>query len=296
MISALLAAALYVAAALWSDAGKFAAAVGRIGPGVLAAVLALSAANYALRAGRWRAFLAALGHRVGWGRAAANYVGGFALTTTPGKAGEAIRSLGLKRRCGVPVVDSLAAFFAERFSDVMALALIAALALPALPHGDALAALAALAVGVALWVAASPGRTAALARALARVLPHHFATPFTSLAGQAGRLTRGAPLVLGTLLAIVSWSAEAWALHAIVAAMGAQVGVALAMGIYAAALLGGAVFFLPGGLGSTEAILFALLLRAGLDPVSAAAATVVSRVTTLWFAVVLGWIVLALER
>ena len=71
-------------------------------------------------------------------------------------------------------------------------------------------------------------------------------------------------------------------------------GAAEATGIYALALLGGALFFLPGGLGGTEAFLFALLLRSGIDPAAAGAATVISRVTTLWFAVLLGWITLFL--
>jgi len=74
--------------------------------------------------------------------------------------------------------------------------------------------------------------------------------------------------------------------------MGANAGVAGAIGIYSIALLGGALFFLPGGLGSTEAFMLLLLMQAGLDPVSASAATIISRVTTLWFAVLLGWIAL----
>jgi hypothetical protein len=36
-----------------------------------------------------------------------------------------------------------------------------------------------------------------------------------------------------------------------------------------------------------------LLVQAGMEPAAAGAATVVSRVTTLWFAVALGWAALA---
>jgi uncharacterized membrane protein YbhN (UPF0104 family) len=296
IISAVLAAFAFVAFAFWSDAARFGAALARVDAGLGAALLGLSAANYALRAVRWRLFLADAGHAVPWGAAAANYVRGFALTTTPGKAGEAIRSLELKRAFDVPWSVSIAALLADRFSDVLALALLCGLGLAMLPYGGVLAAVAAFAVALALWVASSDRRTAVLAHGVARILPRRLAGPFSALAVHAGRLARGRTLALGLALSLVAWSAEAWALHLIVEAMGAAIPVGTAMGIYAIALLGGALFLLPGGLGSTEALMVLLLVQAGMDPSGAGAATVVSRVTTLWFAVVLGWIALATLR
>ena len=290
IISVVLAIGAYAALAFWSDAAKFAEAVRRIGWAEGAVLLALSLANYALRCARWHFFLARLGYRLPWWRSCINYVTGFALTTTPGKAGEAIRSLLLKREFALPVADSLAAFFAERFSDVLALALLAALALSFLPYGEYVAAAVVALVAFALWMAASDTRSARLAHAIAKVLPRRFAAPLGSLVGQAARLTRGAPLAGGLALSLFAWAAEGYALYLIASSMGAHAGVAAAIGIYAIALLGGALFFLPGGLGGTEAFMFVLLMQAGLDPVAAGACTVISRVTTLWFAVLLGWV------
>ena len=292
IISVVLAIGAYAALAFWNDAAKFAEAVRRIGWGEGATLLALSLANYALRSVRWRFFLARLGHRLPWTRSTVNYVTGFALTTTPGKAGEAIRSMLLKREFAVPVTDSLAAFFAERFSDVLALALLSALALAYLPYGVYVAAGVVVGVVFALWVAASDARTAKIAHLIAKVLPHRYAAPLGSLVGQAGRLTRGASLAGGFALSLVAWAAEGYALYLIASSMGAHASAAAAIGIYSIALLGGALFFLPGGLGSTEAFMLLLLMQAGLDPVSASATTIISRVTTLWFAVLLGWIAL----
>jgi uncharacterized membrane protein YbhN (UPF0104 family) len=296
IISVVLAAGVYAALAFWSDAGRFAQAARRLGVPTGLAILALSLANYGLRSARWRFFLARLGHALPWRSCVLNYVSGFALTTTPGKAGEAIRSMLLKRAFGVPVTDSLAAFFAERFSDVLALALLAALALAFMPHGSYVAAGVIAFVAVALWIAASDARTERIAHAIAKVLPHRYAVPLGSLVGQAGRLTRGRALGAAFALSLAAWAAEGYALHLITASMGSSASTAAAIGIYAIALLGGALFFLPGGLGSTEAFMFVLLLRSGLDPAAAGAATVISRVTTLWFAVALGWIALLTQR
>ena len=61
--------------------------------------------------------------------------------------------------------------------------------------------------------------------------------------------------------------------------------------VYAAMTVAGALSFLPGGLGVTEAGMLALLGAARLGDRSrgtAAAATFVTRAATLWFAVALG--------
>ena len=283
----------FVALAFWSDAARFGEALRRIGVGDLALLLALSVANYATRAARWRVFLSSAGHPLGWAAAAANFVRGFAWTTTPGKVGEAARALELKRDHAVPYAVSIAALLADRLSDVLGLALLSILALAFIPHGGIVAACVAAGVALVLWIAASDRRTAALVRLLVRVVPKRFAARFEVLARESSRLARGGPLTIGLALSVVGWAAEAWALHLVVASMGAAMPLETAMGIYAIALLGGALFLLPGGLGSTEALMLFLLVQAGMEPAAAGAATVVSRVTTLWFAVALGWAALA---
>ncbi len=61
-----------------------------------------------------------------------------------------------------------------------------------------------------------------------------------------------------------------------------------AMSIYAISLLAGALSFVPGGIGTTEAVMGLLLLGSGTDTVSAVAVPLISRLSTLWFAVILG--------
>ena len=67
----------------------------------------------------------------------------------------------------------------------------------------------------------------------------------------------------------------------------------LALGIYALSLLAGALSFLPGGLGSTEAAMGLMLLASGADAPTAVAATLIYRLVSLWFAVGLGALALA---
>ena len=108
--SVLLAASGYLAFAVWSGWAEVADAVTRVGVLGLGVTLALSLVNYGLRFLRWQGCLAALGHPVPWKPGLQIYLAGFALTSTPGKNGEALRGVLLRPR-GVPYPMSFAAFF-----------------------------------------------------------------------------------------------------------------------------------------------------------------------------------------
>ena len=109
------------------------------------------------------------------------------------------------------------------------------------------------------------------------------------------QMMRPGPLLFATLLAVVSWFFECLAFWLIVGGFqGAAIDIHPATFIYAAMTIAGALSFLPGGLGVTEAGMLLLLTRlgSGLTRSSAAAATFVTRLCTLWFAVVVGLIAL----
>jgi uncharacterized protein (TIRG00374 family) len=68
--------------------------------------------------------------------------------------------------------------------------------------------------------------------------------------------------------------------------------------IYALTTVGGALSFLPGGLGVTEGGMVGLLIAAGgaVDRPTASAATILTRLATLWNAVALGAFALLLVQ
>ena len=104
-----LAAIGYVGLSLWAGWREVVAAVVQIGPWVLLGLLGLSLVNYLLRFFRWGRYLALLGTPVPWRINLDIYFAGFALTTSPGKLGETLRSVLLKPH-GVPAAESLAVF------------------------------------------------------------------------------------------------------------------------------------------------------------------------------------------
>ena len=117
----------YLVAALAADSARLLAALHSLGPFGLLLVLGASLVNYALRFQRWAGYLANLGHVLPGGPHLLIYLAGFAFTVSPGKAGEAVRSLYLRDRYAVPYADSMAALFVERLLDVLAIAVLGSL-------------------------------------------------------------------------------------------------------------------------------------------------------------------------
>jgi uncharacterized membrane protein YbhN (UPF0104 family) len=294
-----LAAAGYLGLSLWAGWREVIAATARAGAFVLIGMLALSLANYLLRFVRWQHYLAILGHRVPWGPSGRIYFAGFALTTTPGKLGELLRGVMLKP-LGVPLTESTAAFFSERAADLLAILLLSASVFWLYPNGAPLVAGALAFVAAAIvavqwtgWIHAlddwaakrgeGGGRWGALAKLCELILGFRACFRWTTLSWA---------LVLG----IVAWGAEALAFHWLLSALGHPLPLALSVFIYAFAMLVGALSFLPGGLGGSEAAMIALLIANGLPEAEAVSATILCRLATLWFAVALGAIALARSR
>jgi len=122
-------------------------------------MLVMSLLNYGLRFMRWQQYLGALAHPMPWRPSARIYLAGFALTTTPGKAGEALRGVLLKR-WHVPYTHSLAAFLSERLSDLAAIVLLAFFGLSLYPKIGGVVAVGAAGVlaGLAVLSQRAPAR------------------------------------------------------------------------------------------------------------------------------------------
>jgi glycosyltransferase 2 family protein len=272
---------------------------------VLLAVAALSLINYTLRVVRWRAYLGRLGYPFPLRASAALYVSGFAFTLAPGKVGELARGR-YYAPLGVPLAAVGGAFLIERLMDLLAMTVLASLAISTFGRFRSLLWLAALLVVSILVLLASWPRIAArpdsarrlrLPRRLAGIL----ATVSRSLSqalSQATALLRPQVLAGTFLLSLAAWGAEGAGLGILLSVFpAAHVDIFLAAGIYATAVLFGGLSFLPGGLGTTEALMAALLAATGLSVPDAMLATLLCRLLTLWFAVALGWLaVLGLRR
>ena len=298
VVSILAGVALYAVTLAFSDlqaVGEAASSLGILGWSL---VLGLSLANYALRFVRWQGYLELFGRTVPVGLSALYYLGGFAFTTTPGKAGEAVRSLVLKKHA-VTYAESLAAVFVERLADVVAMVLLSVLAIFAFQQTRIPVLVLTVAVLLLLPMLRSSrldGWLEIRRRKLGSKRIQGLLGQGLRLLRQSARLLRNRPLYSGLGIGLIAWGAEGVGLWLILDLMAVEISVSLAVGIYAVSVLIGALSFIPGGLGSTEAAMGLMLTLAGTDLVTAVSATLICRLATLWFAVVIGLGCLALLK
>jgi uncharacterized protein (TIRG00374 family) len=104
-------------------------------------------------------------------------------------------------------------------------------------------------------------------------------------------------LVWPTILSVAAWSLECFALAVILHGFHANVPIALSVFFYATSTLAGAVMLTPGGLGVTEEGLRQQMMDFGhVDKGTAAAAMMLVRFATLWFAVLVGFAALGVLK
>jgi len=297
-------AALYLGFAVWSGWRAVGARLSSFAPTAALAALILAGGNYFVRFVKWEFLLGRLGIRVPRRRSLGVFLSGFALTVTPGKVGEVLKSYLLRETDGVPMARSAPIVVAERVTDLVAclsLTVVGALALGGGREVRGLVAVgAAMVAGLLAAVAIRPVGELAIAvvgrlplvgaRVAPKLREFHVATR---------EALAPAPLLVATALSIVAWGCECVAFWLVLRGFpgaGAGAGVVLCTFIYAAMTIAGALSFLPGGLLVQEGGMVGLLLAAapGIDRPTAMAATLVTRLCTLWFAVAIG--VVALSR
>jgi glycosyltransferase 2 family protein len=284
--------AVYVGFTIWANAGRVAEALRAFRWSFAALACLLAACNYLVRFARWQVYLRVLGLRVAARDSLLVFLAGFSLTVTPGKLGEAVKAFLLRASHGFPVARTAPIVIAERVTDLLALLLLALVGVFQYDVGRRFIVVGAvLVLGGVLVVSIDPLAEAALALAARTPGVRRFAPKLREMHGATAALLHPRPLVVATAFSTVSWFFECLAFWVVVRGFpGAGLDLRAATFIYAAMTIAGALSFLPGGLGVTEAGMLALLVKfgTGIGRGEAAAATFVTRAATLWFAVALG--------
>jgi uncharacterized protein (TIRG00374 family) len=261
--------------------------------GAVLALLALSLVNYGLRALRWHVYAGRLGLPTSLARNVTHFVGGFAMSVTPGRVGELVRMRWLRRETGWSFERTAPLVLADRAADLAAMAILMAAGVSLSSGGMTGALPVAAAALVAAVVVTRPALLQGLADIgyrLTRRGPRLFARVRTA-SRSLGRFSSPGIMAVAAGLGLVGWAAEGWAFHLLLTWFGTDLGVARAIAIFTFATLAGGLTGAPGGVGGAEAAMVALLTLDGVPLEVSVPATAVIRLTTLWFALVLGLIV-----
>jgi uncharacterized protein (TIRG00374 family) len=286
-------AALVAAGSIYAGYDKVIGHIRSLPFGLIALMLGLSLVNYGLRVWRWHHLTLGIGAGVSFGRNTLYYFSGFALTTTPGKAGEALRVWFLERAHGVPYERGAPMFIGDRLADMVAymfLTMIGSIAFIGTPYAPI--GIGFMVVGcTVLGLLARPRIILFLINwgwgLISRRLPRLIAKLRRTVRTMSELMTFRT-FGFAAFLGWVGWAAEVVAFWALLEALGAEVSFLQAMFVFAFSVTAGALVLLPGGLGGTEGAMIGLLSLIGVEFGVAVAATAVIRLTTLWFAMALG--------
>jgi len=263
----------------------------------LPVLLALSLVNYVIRFIRWEYYLRLLDIRVPLRTSAAVFVAGLAMTVTPGKVGEFLKSYLLKESADIPMARSAPVVFVERLSDLLALVLLAAVGVAEYggPKATPVLAAAGIGIGTGIVVLQSRPLTDTVLGLLDRAGLGALTAKLAEAIDASRALLTWKPLVLGLLLSSVAWYAECAEYLLAFRGFGIDsMDQGVAVFGYAFSTVAGVVS--PGGLGPTDIGLIEIAQRftPALDGQRdvATAASFIVRFCTLWFAVILGAVAL----
>ncbi len=285
--------AIYVGFSVWAGARSVGQALASFDWTWALAALGLASLNYGVRFVRWHYYLKVLGlPQVTVGHSFLIFLAGFSLTVTPGKLGEAVKALLLRQSHGIPAARTAPIVVAERFTDLVGLLLLACVGIFTFPVDRRFLVTGAIVIGLGLVVVSVEPVAMFFLRLCGRVPGvRKFSDKLHEAYQATAALLKPGPLVISVLLSTLSWYFECVAFWVVVRGFpGASIGMQAGTFIYASMTVAGALSFLPGGLGVTEAGMLALLgqLGTGTGRSVAAAATFVTRLCTLWYAVIVG--------
>jgi uncharacterized protein (TIRG00374 family) len=282
-LAIVVAVVLYVGMANLVDWEALGDAVSALPGALWGQVVTLSLLSYLLRFARWHHFIGALGHKVPILRNLEIYLAAFALTLTPGKAGETIRSIYLIPY-GVSYPHSIGAFVSERLMDLVAVGALATFAVTMFPDHQLWLLTSIVGIIAVILLLRSSLITLIGQRAVRSAVLEHAASVINSVRF----LLSSRQIAVAIPLSLMAWMAQGISLYLIVQALGYELGVSTVMAIYCLSILAGAVSFIPGGLGATEVAIMLLLSTVGVEQTDAITASLVSRSLTLWLAIGIG--------
>ncbi len=315
-IGMLLAIAVIVGLLIYTDLQDIEAYVQNFPVIYLIPIVGFTLHNYFFRWIKWQMYLKLIGvEGLSWVDSAGLWISAFVLVLSPGKVGEFLKSASLRFMTGAPITRTAPVIIGERITDGIGMLILAAIGfggilLTSAENNDVLisylpayfAVLGIIMVVIAV-IQIRPVVLWGLTILDGLPLVSQFSKSIRELYESSYEIFRPKPLAVAIALGVVSWAGECIGFYFILDGMGIEPSWLLlwqSTFILAAATIIGAISGLPGGLGAAElsiaGMLQLIVLEGASNPGFAGTATIFVRISTLWFAVVLGLVTALIFR
>ena len=289
LFSVVAAGILYLAFTIYFDFDKVLISFKNFSWLLLPILLILSLGNYFSRFIKWQYYLKIIQVKIPIIDSLSIFMSGLIMSVTPGKFGELLKAYLLKQVDNTPISKTAPIIIAERATDFLSLTIIALFGAYYFEYGKSIIIIITILIVLCLIILTNKKLAEKILTLLSKIkfLEKHISKLLNAYESSF-KLLSFKPLILMTLLSVISWGFECLGYYFILNNFNAKIDVFWSFFSYSFSTIVGAVSMLPGGLGVTEGSLTLMLIQKGLSKNDALASTFIVRAVTLWFAVLIG--------
>lgn len=251
--------------------------------------------SYLIRYFRWRLILKEINQSPPFFKDILIWFSSFAFTVTPGKSGEAVRLLLLKKEYKIPISNSLPSLLVERICDAISVLFFIVINIRYFSNWEFNFSIFSIYGLIAIFLILTILGNKFVVKNLIKIFPTFIGSRKQSFL-LLNKFLRPITLIKLTIIGTIAWILEGISFFILLTALEVDhvdwIGATLA---HTAGGLFGALTMLPGGIGSTEISTIWLLNLQGVSFDIASLATLMIRMMTLWFATLLGIFCLFLQ-
>jgi uncharacterized protein (TIRG00374 family) len=291
--SVVLGAIVFLGLSIYANLGELLTAFGQFNWFLFPLLLVLSFCNYSARFLKWDYYTKVLEIKIERKMSFIIFLSSFIMAVTPGKIGEVFKSYLLKEQSGTPISKSAPIVIAERITDFLSLILLSIIGAITFNYGKVLM----ITIGLLFILLISLISSKKLSYGIIKIfekfkyfsrISHKIHIAYDSIY----RMVKIKELIVTIFLSIFAWFFECTGFYIVINGFSFEnyipINIFIATFIYGFATVAGAVTMLPGGLGATDASITGLLILFSIPKNIAVASTLLIRVATLWFAVIVG--------
>lgn len=218
------------------------------------------------------------------------YMAGLSLVSTPGGLGTFIKSLYLKQKFHIPVEKSISVIFMERYHDLLAGTSIILVSLSVYLGAISVSLIiisAIILVGIYMLISKKKFSVFVYCK-LSKIKFISKQLPEVGPSESFSILTSPKSMSKGWLFSILGWVTDSLAVYVVFFALNVDLGYLLTSQIYFTSMGYGVLSLLPGGIGVNESIADFLLIQQGLELSIASSLVILTRLSTMWVATIIG--------
>lgn len=289
LISIAFAGILYLAITIYIDFNLLIVSFKKFDLLLLPVLLLLSLLNYFARFYKWDYYLSILKINLSKKDSLLIFMSGLLMSVTPGKIGELLKAYLVKTVNKTPASVTAPIIFAERATDFLSLTILALFGAYIYDYGRDAALVITIIILIGIFILTNRKVFDSLMIVLSKIkFVHKRIESIEQLYHSTYTLLKIKPLLIAVGISVLSWGFECFGYYLVINNFVNTIGVSWSFFSYSFSTIVGAVSMLPGGLGVTEGSFLLMLTSKGLSASDAAATTFITRVVTLWFAVLVG--------